>query len=61
MKGVYVCKEWLIFVNFNSDVRKLINWSVKVEYLCDYLLDKDIRYVFNYYFKEICMWFSREE
>lgn len=60
-KGVYVSNDWLIFSKFFSDIKKLPNWSSKLENWELYQLDKDtIGSGFEYSF-ESCTWLTKDE
>ncbi len=60
-KGVHVSPRWLVFANFQKDVKEIANWSLKKTYPTEYSIDKDILFASNRYSKETCMWASREE
>ena len=60
-KGVHVSPEWLIYANFQRDVKKIPSWVQKVVYPDQYSLDKDILYASNRYSKETCIWAKKEE
>lgn len=59
-KKVFVDARWLIFSNFVSDVKKLPNWLMKLEYSDEYSLDKDY-YGANCYSPDTCIWLSKLE
>jgi len=59
-KGVHVSPQWLVFSNFQRDVKKIPGWDLKKLYPSEYSLDKDMS-VSNRYSIETCRWASDEE
>lgn len=59
-RGVFMDKRWLIFENFQKDVKKLPNWELKLEFPKEYSLDKDF-YCSNVYSPETCIWANKKE
>lgn len=60
-KGVHVSPDWLIFQNFQRDIKVIPNWNLKKTFPASYSLDKDVLRASNRYSKETCMWASQEE
>lgn len=60
-RGVFVDKRWLVFSNFLEDIKKIPNYSLKLEYPSLFSLDKDCLYASNKYSPETCYWASLRE
>ena len=60
-RGVHVDPDWLVFENFQTQIKELPNWYLKIDYPDDYSLDKDILYASNRYSLGTCVWASHEE
>lgn len=58
-KGVRVCDRWLCFQHFQTDVRKLEGYSLRLEYPDEYSLDKDILSG-TVYSPTTCLWVSNK-
>lgn len=60
-KGIHVDKSWLVFENFQRDVKQIRNWNLKKTFPKKYSLDKDVLFGSNRYSKETCCWASKLE
>lgn len=56
LKGVSVCDSWLIFSNYEQDIRQLKNWEYKQKDWKNYQLDKDILGDGFVYSSKHCYW-----
>lgn len=59
-RGVFVEDRWLVFSNFEKDVKNIPNAHLKMAFPKDYTLDKDF-YCSNIYSRETCRWLTHEE
>ena len=59
--GIHVSPEWHSFENFQKDARQLPGWELKLEYMREYSLDKDVLWASNRYGRDTCMWASSWE
>lgn len=56
LKGVSVCDSWLIFSNYEQDIKQLKNWEYKQKDWKNYQLDKDILGDGFVYSSKHCYW-----
>lgn len=59
-KGIHVVPSWLVFSNFQQDVKKLPGWGLKLCWPTKYSIDKDYS-ASNRYSLNTCRWSSKEE
>lgn len=59
-KGIHVDPRWLVFSNFQADVKRIPGWSLKASQPDQYWLDKDFL-ASNRYGPQTCIWASQEE
>jgi len=59
-RGIFVCNRWLVFSDFEKDIKNLPGYHLKCEYPDEYTLDKDF-YASNCYSPKTCCWISKVE